>query len=403
MDQCVPHLLFLCHRIPYPPDKGDKIRSYRWLQELLKHFHVHLGAFIDDPADWAHVAQLRERCTSSLFLPLARNGAVFRSLSGLFSGTALTIPYYRDARMRRWARASRISYGIKHVLVFSSAMAQYAENSSWSTVRRVIDFVDVDSDKWRQYAQRKRGPAALVFRREAQRLAESESRFAHVFDASVFVSDHEAELFRRCVGDVAERVLAIRNGVDTSYFNAATDRVSPYPVLSEAVVFTGVMDYWTNVDAVLWFVREVWPMVKEKRPRALFVIVGAKPTPEVLRLRGEDIRVTGRVIDVRPYLQHAAAVVAPMQIARGVQNKVLEGMAMGRPVVVTSKGLEGIGAVPGRDLLVADEPAAYAREIVSVLSGCAPNQGPAARRLVEAHYGWAESAEQMVALVLGER
>ncbi|WP_295608025.1 TIGR03087 family PEP-CTERM/XrtA system glycosyltransferase [uncultured Lamprocystis sp.] len=366
MDQCFPHLLFLCHRIPYPPDKGDKIRSYRWLQELLKHFHVHLGAFIDDPADWAHVAQLRDRCASSLFLPLDRNGATFRSLSGLFSGTALTIPYYRDVRMQRWALACRIAHGIEHVLVFSSAMAQYAENSSWSTVRRVIDFVDVDSDKWRQYAHRKRGPAALVFRREAKRLAKSEARLAHIFDASVFVSDHEADLFRRCVGDVAERVLAIRNGVDTSYFNAVTDRVSPYPVLSEPVVFTGVMDYWTNVDAVLWLVREVWPMVKEKRPRALFVIVGAKPTPEVLRLCGEDVWVTGRVVDVRPYLQYAAVVVAPMRIARGVQNKVLEGMAMGRPVVVTSKGLEGIAAVPGRDVLVADEPAAYAREIVAV-------------------------------------
>ncbi len=403
MDQCLPHLLFLCHRIPYPPDKGDKIRSYRWLQELLKHFHVHLGTFIDDPADWAYVPQLRERCASSLFLPLPRNGATFRSLTGLFSGTALTIPYYRDARMRRWALACRISHGIKYVLVFSSAMAQYAENSSWSAVRRVIDFVDVDSDKWSQYAHRKRGPAALIFRREAKRLAASESRLAHVFDASVFVSDHEAALFRSYVGDVAERVQAIRNGVDTSYFDAGTDRVSPYPVLSEPVVFTGVMDYWTNIDAVLWFVREVWPRVKEKRPRALFVIVGAKPIPEVLRLRSEDILVTGRVADVRPYLQHAAAVVAPMRIARGVQNKVLEGMAMGRPVVVTSKGLEGIAAVPGRDLLVADEPAAYAGEIVAVLSGCALKQGPAARRLVEAHYGWAESAQKMVALVLGER
>ena len=402
MDQCFPHLLFLCHRIPYPPDKGDKVRSYRWLQELLQHFHVHLGAFIDDPADWAHVAQLRERCASSLFLPLARNVATCRSTSGFLSGTALTIPYYRDARMRRWALACRVSHGIEHVLVFSSAMGQYAENSSWSSVRRVIDFVDVDSDKWRQYAHRKRWPAALIFRREAKRLAEAEARLAHVFDASVFVSEHEAGLFRSGVGDVGERVKAIRNGVDTSYFDASVQRVSPYPVASEPVVFTGVMDYWTNVDAVLWFVREVWPRVKAKRPRALFVIVGAKPTREVLRLRGEDIRVTGRVADVRPYLQHAAAVVAPMRIARGVQNKVLEGMAMGRPVVVTSKGLEGIAAVPGRDLVVADEPAAYARAIVAVLSGCAPHHGPAARRLVEAHYGWAESAKKMVSLIFGE-
>ena len=171
MDDCRPHLLFLCHRIPYPPDKGDKIRSYHWWLELVKHFRVHLGAFIDDPGDWAHVQTLRTGCASTLFLPLPRKRAMLRSLSGFISGSALTLPYYRDAGMQRWVEERRNSLKIASVLVFSSAMAQYVEGAHWSAIRRVIDFVDVDSDKWHQYSLRTSGVTAWVYRREAEKLA----------------------------------------------------------------------------------------------------------------------------------------------------------------------------------------------------------------------------------------
>jgi sugar transferase (PEP-CTERM/EpsH1 system associated) len=396
-----PHLLFLCHRFPYPPDKGDKIRAYHWWLALVQHFQVHLGAFIDDPADWRHEQALRERCASTLLLPLMRGRAKLRSLGGLFTGSALTFPYYRDARMQRWAEECRVAFGIGYVLVFSAAMAQYVEGGRWSRVRRVIDFVDVDSDKWCQYAQGRSWSGGWVYRRESERLAAAEVRLAQVFDASLLVSDHEAQLFRGRVGKVAGRVAAISNGVDSSYFDVAAGRSSPFPAASEPVVFTGAMDYWANVDAVTWFAREIWPRVRQQRPRAAFWIVGSRPTPEVEALRGNGIEVTGRVADVRPYLQHAAVVVAPMRIARGIQNKVLEGMAMGKPVVLTGRALEGIGAVPGRDLLVADEPGDYADALLGLLRGRGATFGAAARRLVEEHYQWAVSARQLIAAVRG--
>jgi sugar transferase (PEP-CTERM/EpsH1 system associated) len=280
-------------------------------------------------------------------------------------------------------------------------MAQYVQGERWSSVRRVIDFVDVDSDKWRQYAHTKHWPASWVYRREADRLEEAEARLAHSFDASVFVSDHEAALFRRRVADVAERVAAVSNGVDAAFFSSDLERPLPYPPLRELVVFTGAMDYWANVDAVGWFVREVWPRVREKRPQALFCIVGARPTPEVVALGCSDVQVTGWVPDVRPYLQQARVVVAPLRIARGIQNKVLEGMAMGKPVVVTSRGYEGINAVPGRDLLVCDAPEAYAEAIVALLAGAGKAIGANARRLVVERYDWGESSQRLIALVRG--
>ena len=396
-----PQLLFLCHRIPFPPEKGDKIRSYQWWSALVEHFRVHLGAFIDDPADWAHVGMLGARCASSFFLPLPRIGATLRSLSGFLGGTALTLPYYRDARMRRWVEQLRTSNDLQHVLVFSSAMGQYVEGTGWSAVRRVIDFVDVDSDKWSQYAQTRPWPVSWVYRREAVRLAQEEARLARDCAAGVFVSDQEAALFRERNTVPGQRVCAIRNGVDTSYFRPTPGCPSPFPVDREAVVFTGAMDYWANVDAVQWFVREVWPKVRAQRPRALFAIVGARPSSATVALGCRDILVTGRVPDVRPFLQAATVVVAPMRVARGIQNKVLEGMAMGRPVVLTSRALEGIAAIPGRDLRLADEPGALADAILAILATGDAGMGARARALVEKEYDWGASAQALIALLLG--
>ena len=211
----------------------------------------------------------------------------------------------------------------------------------------------------------------------------------------------EAGFFRQRISDVADRVHAIGNGVDLSYFQPAIGRQSPFPPLSEPVVFTGAMDYWANIDAVSWFVREVWPLVKAQRPHAFFSVVGSHPAREVETLRRDDIQVTGRVPDVRPFLQHATAVVAPMRIARGVQNKVLEAMSMGRPVVVTSKGLEGIAAVSGRDLLVADDAVSFAHEILGLMAGSGLAIGRAGRALVEDRYDWRGSVRQLIQLVKG--
>ncbi len=401
MVQARPHLLMLCHRIPYPPDKGDKIRSFHWLRALAECFRVHLGAFVDDPADWQHAATLDGLCASRLLLPLPRWSATLRSLSGFLESSALTLTYYRDRRMLRWVRGLGAAHQIRHVLVYSSAMGQYIDDAGWSAARRVIDFVDVDSDKWRQYAQTRRWPASWLYRREARRLAHAEACLARSSDAALLVSEFEAQLFRTQVGGLGDRISGVPNGVDTEYFRPEAGRPSPFPAGREAVVFTGAMDYWANVDAVLWFIREVWPRVRVERPRALLGIVGARPTPAVKALGGPAILVTGRVPDVRPFLQHAAVVVAPMRVARGIQNKVLEGMAMARPVVTTSKGLEGIAATAGRHLLVSDESASFADTVVKVLREGDSGVGGRARTFVESRYTWASATDALVAVIRG--
>jgi sugar transferase (PEP-CTERM/EpsH1 system associated) len=392
----VAELLFLAHRIPYPPNKGDKIRSWHLFEHLARRHVVHLGCFIDDPADRQHEAAVRTLCGDCLCGTLPRSPLQARNAAVLASGEPVTLRHYRRRAMTDFV-ASVARRRLDGVFVYSSAMAPYALDVV--APRRILDLVDVDSDKWRQYAAQKRPPARWVYAREARTLLAFERRAALAFDASLLVSDNEARLFRELAPEAAARVHALPNGVDLERFSPAVRQASPFDPGEAALVFTGAMDYWANVDAVTWFADAVLPAVRRARQDATFWIVGANPDPAVLRLAERSgVRVTGRVPDTRPYLAHAAAVVAPLRVARGTQNKVLEAMATGRPVVTTTAAAAGVEAArPGRDLLVADAPAAFAAAVDGLLAAPADAAalGSRARRCVERNYSWARSLDRL--------
>lgn len=393
-------LLLLVHRIPYPPNKGDKIRSYHLLKHLSGHFRIHLGAFVDVAEDWAHTQAIANMVTGEIkLLPLHPRRARLRSAYGLLSGEPLTLPYYRDAALQAWVNRLMAERPIRHAVVYSSAMAQYL--TAYPDLHRVIDFVDVDSDKWGQYAERKPWPLNWVYRREARTLLAFERRIAGSFDASTFVSPAEAELFLQLAPECAGRVSHYSNGVDLEYFSPARDYDNPYPSSARVLAFTGAMDYWANVDAVAWFAREVFPAIHAQFPDARFYIVGSRPTAEVQALANDTIVVTGSVPDIRPYLAHAQIAVAPLRIARGIQNKVLEAMAMAKAVVVSPQALEGIAAEPGLEVLLAPDPAAFIAHIAAQLAQPDAMLGQAARRRVEQSYSW-ESNLQRVSQLLAQ-
>lgn len=384
-------LLFLAHRIPYPPDKGDKIRSWHLLRHLAERATVHLGAFVDDPADMAHADRLRAICGEVQLRPLTRAGRWPRALRGLARGEALSVALYQDQVMADWVRQILRERRVGGIFAFSSQMAPYALPHLRGR-RSVMDFVDVDSEKWRQYAaEAGPGPRRLIYAREARLLLALEKEAARRFDASLFVSPAEAALFRRLAGADAQDLRSLSNGVDFDYFDPAADFGPPAGAGSPTVVFSGAMDYRPNVDAALWFAKAVWPRVRAVRPQAAFKIVGAKPVAELRKLDGCDgIVVTGRVDDMRPHLAGAEVVVAPLRIARGVQNKVLEAMAMAKPVVATSAAFEGIEAAAGEHLLVEDDPVAFADRVVELADHPlrARAMGAAARRRVTERYAW---------------
>lgn len=395
-------LLFLCHRIPYPPNKGDKIRSFHLLHHLSQHFDIHLATFVDDPLDWPWVPEVKKFCVDSLFLDLKPGAARVRSLSGLATGKVLSLPYYNNPRMHAWIREQVAQHEISHLLVFSAAMAQYALDPGMGFRYKVIDFVDVDSDKWQQYATQKKWPMSWLYRREGRLLLEFEREVARLFDAGLFVSSAEAAMFRELAPESAHKLGFYNNGVNRAYFAPDPALPAPYRAGEKAVVFTGAMDYWPNVDAVTWFARDIFPRMRQSDASLHFYIVGSSPTGAVTQLANlPGVTVTGRVEDVRPYLQYALAAVAPMRIARGVQNKVLEAMAMEKPVLVSAKGLEGIAAEHGTHVLVADTAEQYCECLQQIQSGLHPRLGQQARELITQHFDWDNNLPEVVYLLGG--
>jgi sugar transferase (PEP-CTERM/EpsH1 system associated) len=348
---------------------------------------VFVGTFIDDPDDAVHIDKLRAMCAGLHVAPLHPVRARIDSLAGLLHGEALTLRYYRDAALQRWVQQTVQREAIDAVVVFSSSMAQYADKLG---LPMLVDFVDVDSAKWTQYAANHRWPMSWLYRREGEQLLAYERALASRCERAFFVTEKETALFRTLAPECTHQVEAMSNGVDAEYFAPDPTRPSPFLPGELPVVFTGAMDYWPNVDAVTWFVQDMLPRLRQAWPALRFHIVGRSPTAALRALASDAVAVSGTVPDVRPYLQHAAVVVAPLRLARGIQNKILEAMAMGRPVVAASECAEAIAAQPGTELLSAADGDAFVRHVGMLLRepARAAGIGQAGRRRVLRDYSW---------------
>jgi sugar transferase (PEP-CTERM/EpsH1 system associated) len=393
-------LLFLAHRIPFPPDKGDKIRSFHILKHLSADFRIHLGCFADGASAPASIDALKNLCADVFCLPMRSANKMTRSIRAFTNGKAISEALYFDPRMVEWVAGKLNALSIEESFVFCSVMFPYVAQYA-GRMRIVLDIVDVDSEKWGAYSEAAKWPLSAVYRREQVKIRELEKKGARAADTSLFVSPAEAACFGRIAPDLGS-VDYLQNGVDLERFSSKPVFPSPFPGRSVPIVFTGMMDYRPNIDAVKWFAREVLPVVRNLHPTAEFWIVGAKPVASVSRLTGEPgVHVTGYVPDVRPYIANAACIVAPLQIARGVQNKVLEAMAMGKPIVVTPAALEGVSAIPGEEVLLAESSTQFADAVAAVLEGHWESIGKSARRRVEADYNWAGSFAKLDRMMSG--
>jgi len=455
-------ILYLAHRIPYPPNKGDKIRSFNEIKYLSQKHEIHLACLADDPRDLKYKNDLKTFCNSTNVVLIHSKLAKLKSLFCLLTKRPLSIPYFYSRKLQRTIDHLLSTIDFDVVFCFSSPMAEYVFRSRvlspqslvhsqkpkdhrLTTVlhhpstmghqpktKLIMDFVDVDSDKWTQYSKFTPFPKSWIYALEGRRLADYEQKVAENFDHSIFVTDSEIRIFKNGNPHI-KNITAIPNGVDLDYFSPAFSRekapIDQHPSTKgrdsstidhdpstlnhglstmadgpttidhrPVIVFTGAMDYYANIDGVVWFTKEVLPLIKKEIPDPQFYIVGSNPTKEVSELSGKNgVTVTGYVPDTRGYLGRAAVAVVPLRIARGIQNKILEAMAMGIPVVATPQAFEGIEAQPERDLILGENAERIAGGIIKLIKEVSLRKslGDNARRVIENNYCWTKNLEKL--------
>ena len=387
------HILFLCHRIPYPPNKGDKIRSYNILKYLSEHHKVSLGFLVDEATDLKYVETLENLSEHVFFDQIApRSKKLLSTLDAFVQGESISVPYFYSKKLQIELDNFLDKQAIDTIVCSSSPTAEYIFRSSHypqllTKSRLVMDFIDVDSQKWRQYADRERFPLNYLYKREARYLLKYEQRIEQAFDRLLIVSEAEKSLFQSLIP--TDKMYAVSNGVDLDFFTPNHNPDTPFK--SPGLVFTGAMDYWPNIDGALWFVEQVLPLIKKHFPDVNLYLVGSKPSAEMKKLGEiEGITVTGFVDDIRDYIIQADVCVIPLRIARGIQNKVLEAMAMGKAVVSTTDAAEGLHINMEQDISIQNSAETFSSSVIALLQDKqkAMLMGRNARAVMEKNYSW---------------
>jgi hypothetical protein len=376
--------------MPYPPSDGARVRAFHIIRHLARSHEVTVAAPVRSADEQKATEQLKQHCSAVITGPITKLAAAARMVKNLATATPSSMGFFYSPQL-----AARIKQAgpFDMVFVYCSSVAPYVEGIEDAV--KVIDFVDMDSQKWLVYAKAHRFPLSLGYWLEGTKLQREEARIARAFDLSLCVTPGELATLRSF--GVGAPTGWFPNGVDLDYFAPAGESYDP-----NALCFVGRMDYFPNQQAVTDFCDHVLPKVQNARPEASFTIIGAEPPRAVRELaRRPGVTVTGTVADVRAFVRRSAVSVAPLRIARGVQNKILEAMAMGVPVVASPQTAKGIEAVSGRHLMVAADAEAMAAAVIRLLCDGEERArlAQAAREHVVQTYSWEEAMRQMDALL----
>jgi sugar transferase (PEP-CTERM/EpsH1 system associated) len=382
-DQRRGNLLLVTHRVPYPPDKGDRIRTFHLIRALGQRHRIYLAALADEPVSPQTIAILQEWCAEIAIVPLSR-GRWLRAAVSPLQGKSATQGAFSSRRLLRLLRTWKQQYRFEVAMASASSVAWYLRSALGESVPAFIDLVDVDSQKWLDYAEHTAWPKSWLYAQEGSSVRRLERHIAGWAKRVLLVSDAERELFQRIVP--GGNAVTVTNGVDLEYYTASTS-----PSHREGCVFVGALDYRPNVDAVTWFARQVWPGIFAQRTKARLRIVGRSPVSSVRDLASiSGVEVVGQVPDVRPFLHEASVVIAPLRLGRGLQNKVLEAMAAGKAVVASSAACAGLKQDSNPPVIRAHSREEWQHAILQLFETPerARHLGEQARLYVETHYDW---------------
>ena len=319
-------ILFVCHRLPFPPKRGGKIRPFNIIRHLTESGHsVTIGSLARSEEELLDGQGLKEYCDKVFVGRIGKAGAMAHMVGRLPTLIPSTMGYFYSRSLHQEIRRALRSDKYDLIFVHCSSAAQYVKSATG--IPSILDFGDMDSQKWLDYSTFRSFPLSMGYWVEGTKLCREEKRLARQFDLCTCTTRAELETLQKF--HAASRTDWFPNGVDSKFF-APSD--APYD--SDQICFIGRMDYYPNQQAMLFFCNSVLPLIHARRPAAKLIIVGAEPSSDIIKLeQKQGVMVTGTVPDVRPYVHGSALSVAPLAIARGTQNKILESMAMGVPVV----------------------------------------------------------------------
>ena len=386
-------ILYVCHRFPFPPNRGGKIRPFNMIRHLSQTHEVTVASLARSPEEARDGEGIAPHCHRYLMDTVTTVGAMARMLIGAPTLVPASMANFHAPGLARMIREELRRTAFDLIFVHCSSVAHYVANVP--RIPKIIDFGDMDSQKWLDYARQRPFPVSLVYQIEGLKMRRAEMQLARKFDLCTCTTRAEYETL---IGYGADTPAAwFPNGVDLEFFAPGVGAYDP-----NAIVFVGRMDYYPNQQGVIDFCANVLPLIQTQRPAATFSIVGAKPSAEVLELGNlPGVTVTGTVPDVRPYVTGAAVAIAPLQIARGTQNKILESLAMGVPVVSSAAAAKGIDAVEGEHFLAAGNAADFARLTLRLLSDPAERDrlARAGRARMESHHNWPASMRRLDAII----
>lgn len=393
-----PRLLFLAHRIPYPPNRGDKIRSFNQLKILAEHFDIFLGCCYESEVELSDASPILPLLKDSCFVPAYKTPAslVKDAALSLLSDKSISEQHFWKSELQTWVRQTIQEQDLTGAFVYCSSMMQYLPRPIPQNVNVVTDLIDLDSEKWRQLAATKNNLLSWIYNREAKKVAEAEQTCFERSTYSFFVSESEKQLAAN-YHDVPSSCEALENGVDTEFYEQESDFSCPEMAGKTYVVFTGTLDAQSNIEAMRWFLHDCWPIIAQAMPDLEMAIVGRNPGSWLTESKLDRVNVFADVEDVRPYIAGAALAVAPMQIGRGVQNKILEAMAMAKAVVMTNEGAAGISLPPPQMPFIADNEQDFANHVIELLKNPEKRDRIAFDNFewVKTNYNWAQKLSKL--------